>query len=448
MKSTKKLLSLLVLGLMVTGCEVNALPKDYESEYGAIKMEDLYDTIRNGQGEAAIYNQFISKIAEEEINKAGRANELVERVQEKIDDLIEDQYTDYDYSKDLTDKDNFETTNYPKMNAYYKSQGYQISGEDPWNAKAVLTDKSSTNTYISKTLKNDVLTSMLNEQFIYDKKAKTLFTTKQLRQVEYIYIDVDKENEDGTMDFVNKLNEDLMSTTLSNHDLETKAEEWKTIRKDVILNNAKKAGDPVEDEDGKYYNEFTSCSNSSVYECANEKMHAVDEIEFYHEPEIFTKADSPLIASINDVVFSSTVKDNLDDTDKFYKVTATDGNEGGKSETYYYVKTQSNIELGANTLYNIDSSTGNYYFVRFTVIENVNPHEATKDADGNIDAYKNVKTKYDSQKPEYAIAQALATESSNYSNCIIYYLETYNFEIHDDKFFEYIFDTYGYPEEE
>lgn len=443
MKTTKKLLSLLVLGLMVTGCEVNALPSDYESEYGAIKMEDLYDTIRNGQGEAAIYNQFISKVAEKEIETAGRTDELIERIQEKIDDLLEDQYTDYDYS--LYGKDGFETPNTKKMNAYYKSQGYKISGENAWDAKSVLKDKTSENTYISKTLKNDVLTSMLNEQFIYDKKAKTLYNTKQLRQVEFIYVDVDKENEDGTIDFVNKLNDELKSTTLANHDLEAKAEEWKTIRKEVILNNAKKAGNPETDEDGKYYNEFTSCSNSSVYECANEKMHAVDEMEFYHEPEIFTKADSPLIASINDVIFSSTV--DLNDTDKVHKVTATDATTN-TSETYYYVKAQSNIELGADTLYNIDSATGNYYFVRFTKVESVNPHEAKdENNDGILDCYANLETKYASQKPRYAIAQALATESSNYSNCIIYYLEKYNFEINDDKFFEYIFDTYGYPEE-
>ena len=97
MKTTKKLLSLLVLGLMVTGCDVEALPNDYENEYGAIKMEDLYDTIRNGQGEAAIYNQFISKIAEEEINAAKRGDELVERVQEKIDDLMEFDLENYIY---------------------------------------------------------------------------------------------------------------------------------------------------------------------------------------------------------------------------------------------------------------------------------------------------------------------------------------------------------------
>ena len=63
----KKLLSLLVLGLMVTGCDVVALPNDYEETYGAIKMEDVYDTVRNGQGEAALYNNLINLIAEKEI---------------------------------------------------------------------------------------------------------------------------------------------------------------------------------------------------------------------------------------------------------------------------------------------------------------------------------------------------------------------------------------------
>ena len=70
----KKLLSLLVLGLMVTGCDVEALPNDYEETYGAIKMEDVYDTVRNGKGEAALYNNLINLIAEKEITAAGRLN--------------------------------------------------------------------------------------------------------------------------------------------------------------------------------------------------------------------------------------------------------------------------------------------------------------------------------------------------------------------------------------
>ena len=48
----------------------------------------------------------------------------------------------------------------------------------------------------------------------------------------------------------------------------------------------------------------------------------------------------------------------------------------------------------------------------------------------------------------YAIAQTLAKTASNYSNCIIFYLNKYNLAINDDKFFEYVYDTYGYPEED
>ena len=59
-----KILSTLLLGLMVAGCDVEALPKDYEETYGAIDMADVYDTVRNGQGESALYNQVINTIAE------------------------------------------------------------------------------------------------------------------------------------------------------------------------------------------------------------------------------------------------------------------------------------------------------------------------------------------------------------------------------------------------
>jgi hypothetical protein len=50
--------------------------------------------------------------------------------------------------------------------------------------------------------------------------------------------------------------------------------------------------------------------------------------------------------------------------------------------------------------------------------------------------------------PAYNCAETLAKTASNYSNCIIYYLNKYNLAINDDKFFQYVYDTYGYPEDE
>ena len=76
LNKSKKLLSTLILGLMITGCDVTALPQDYESSYGAISMEKVYDTVRGSQGETAIYNKLIEKIAEAEIVKAERWEEL------------------------------------------------------------------------------------------------------------------------------------------------------------------------------------------------------------------------------------------------------------------------------------------------------------------------------------------------------------------------------------
>ena len=76
MRKFNKIVSTLLLGLMVAGCDVEALPKDYEETYGAIDMADVYDTVRNGQGESALYNQVINTIAEKEITAANRLEEL------------------------------------------------------------------------------------------------------------------------------------------------------------------------------------------------------------------------------------------------------------------------------------------------------------------------------------------------------------------------------------
>ena len=110
--------------------------------------------------------------------------------------------------------------------------------------------------------------------------------------------------------------------------------------------------------------------------------------------------------------------------------------------TYYYLKSQSDIQLGANSLINIDTSTNNYYFVRFVKVDNINPKEEGATYNSSL------VTPYKGQTVAYSIAQALATSASNYSNCIIYYLDLYNVTVHDDDFYQYIFDTYGYPEEE
>ena len=38
--------------------------------------------------------------------------------------------------------------------------------------------------------------------------------------------------------------------------------------------------------------------------------------------------------------------------------------------TYYYLKSQSDVELGAESLINVDTNSNKYYFVRFVIVEN------------------------------------------------------------------------------
>jgi DNA-binding ferritin-like protein (Dps family) len=427
MRKFNKIVSTLLLGLMVAGCDVEALPKDYEETYGAIDMQDVYDSVRNSQGEAAIYNQVINTIAEKEITAAGRTQELYSRIQEKIDDLIEDSYTDVDY--DLYPADGYKTIEEDKLRTYHLSQGYKLSDgnstSNVWNAEKVLTGEA-TNTYVSEKLKTEVLTSMLNEQFIHDRKANSLYKTKQLRQIEYVYVDFNAETDDYN-DIV-KFEEDLRNGVIT--DLTEIEDAWKAHKKDVILENAKKAGDPELDEDNKYYTEFTGCGDS-VRVCANQKMYNVDETEYYTEPKIYTKTDSPLLSAMTDTLFSSTF--DYEDENVF-KVESN-------GTTYYYLKAQSDVELNTDSLINVDTNSNKYYFVRFAIVANGNPTDSSTD-------YTGIVTEYKGQTVPYAIAQTLAKTASNYSNCIIFYLNKYNLAINDDKFFEYVYDTYGYPEED
>lgn len=448
---TKKLLSTLVLGLMITGCDVNALPSDYEETYGAIKMEDVYDTVRNGQGEAALYNQLIERIAELEINAASRQKELYARIQDKIDTMIEDQYTKVTYGTKAGDEAYTTEVEEDKLLKYYKSQGYKISNSEDatktgstskcWDAEAVLTDSKYVNTYISDTLKSEVLTSMLNEQYIREKKASSLYKTKQLRQIEYVYIDFDPETD--SYEDITKFDEGLRNGTITN--LETQiADEWKKVKKETILENAKKAG-TSEDEDGKYYTEFSSCGGN-VNKCANEKLYAVDETEYYTKAQIYTNTDSPLLSAMTDTIFSSTFyteRKKADGTYEIHEDVIKDPVNG-----YYYLKSQSDVDLGTDSVINVDTSTNKYYFVRIEMVENINPNTEGATYNSKLVSKYKEEGKDDVQKIEYAIAEALATTASNYSNSVIHYLNKYSIAINDDKFFEYVFDTYGYPEEE
>ena len=427
MRKFNKIVSTLLLGLMVAGCDVEALPKDYEETYGAIDMQDVYDAVRNSQGESALYNQVINTIAEKEITAAGRTKELYSRIQEKIDDLIEDSYTDVDY--DLYPADGYKTIEEDKLRTYHLSQGYKLSegdsNSDVWNAEKVLTG-AATNTYVSEKLKTEVLTSMLNEQFIHDRKANSLYKTKQLRQIEYVYVDFNAETDDYNE--IVKFDEALRKGDIT--DLTEIEDSWKAHKKAVILENAQKAGDPELDEDNKYYSEFTGCGDS-VRVCANKKMYNVDEIEYYTEPKIYTKSDSPLLSAMTDTLFASTFDYEDENVFKVEK----DGT------TYYYLKAQSDVELNTDSLINVDTNSNKYYFVRFAIVANGNPTDDKTD-------YTGITTEYEGQTVPYAIAQTLAKTASNYSNCIIFYLNKYNLAINDDKFFEYVYDTYGYPEED
>ena len=143
---------------------------------------------------------------------------------------------------------------------------------------------------------------------------------------------------------------------------------------------------------------------------------------------------------MTDTLFSSTFKVTDDMNDKNDNVYKVDTNADGKAD-YYYLTSQSDIDLGVESLINVDTNTNKYYFVRFVVVDNFNPK-----SEGNTYNPQLTTLYGENQKVEYAIAQTLASTASNYSNSIIHYLNKYSIAINDDKFFDYVFETYGYPE--
>lgn len=429
MKAKNLLRGLLSLSLLVVfaGCadedKINALPSDKGDVIGSTKMSKIYNELYDELGSAAAFDKVLLEIAKNEVNLGtnGRSAELYERIDEKMESLIDSTtYTDYeDYTLDAEGEVVGEFDEEKLIN-YLRSEGYTVTpkdGADCWSAEDVITGKNGVkNTYITDYYYPIVMKEMLNEEYIVAEQGSKI-KNGRYREIEYVYIDFDKENPKETLNRVYAFEEKIMTseTTVNLKELET---EWKEHQKAELREDAKHINDPAVDKNKDFASKFTCSFTKDVETCLKSLELSIDKTEYYSEKEFYSSSESTILnTNMRDLIFSSKILDKSGDAYK-YVYEAPDGS--------LYLKKDDSI-------INIDSSSNRYYFVRINVVDGdkLNP---------NNDAYD--------ATLGYKAAEILRTNTSTTTASIVHYLEAYKVSFHDEDLYDYVQDTYNYPEEE
>lgn len=430
MKTKNLLRGLLSLSLLVViaGCgsednKVNALPSDKNDVIGSTKMSKIYNELYDELGSAAAFDKVLLEIAKNEVNvgENGRAAELYERIDEKMESLIDSTtYTDYeDYTLDAEGEVVGEFDEEKLIN-YLRSEGYTVTpkdGADCWSAEDVLTGKNGVeNTYITDYYYPIVMKEMLNEEYIVAEQASKI-KNGRYRYVEFVYIDFDKDQPKETLERVYAFEEKIM-TSETTVDLSELSADWKEYKKEELREDAKNINNPEVDKNKDFASKFTCSFTKDVETCLKSLELSIDKTEYYSEKEFYSSSESTILnSSMRDLIFSSKILDKSGDEYK-YVYEAPDGS--------LYLKKDDSI-------INIDSSSNRYYFVRIEVVDSA-------ELNVNNDAYD--------VELAYKAAKILRTNTSTTTASIVHFLETYKVAFFDEDLYDYVQDTYNYPEEE
>ena len=399
MKHVNKIAAILALSLLSVGCnnesKINQITNGNEKvvivdENSKIKVTDLQTLFDNyyysaNGGSIAAVDIVMQHIAELEIAKAGRNDEIATRIDEKLRDLAKG--TTYKFDGTF-DEEILATDLRRQGYAVTCDQGYSSDYED---LKCDYTD------YKERSVRKTVLKDMLNEQYIIDEKA-TLIRDRRIREVEYLILTYTDKTKNKAIELMAKFQDLIVSD--SDVGFEAFATEWNDYRKSLIDDEVAKIGTD-QDKDKTILNKYTNNNAYSIEHGVALAKKAIDDSELVFKKTLsFTSTNSQFDTNTNTKIRNGEYR--VIDGVRYVTAHYEESNDGSVVINY--------------------SANSQYQIIRvLDVIDN------TSDDASKVKA-----------------AKLLAQTSSNVKDAVTHYLEEYNVTVHDQTLADYLKASYSF----
>lgn len=399
MKHVNKIAAILALSLLSVGCnnesKINQITNGNEKvvivdENSKIKVTDLQTLFDNyyysaNGGSIAAVDIVMQHIAELEIAKAGRNDEIATRIDEKLRDLAKGTTYKFDgtFDEEILAND-LRRQGY----AVTCDQGYSTDYED---LKCDYTD------YKERSVRKTVLKDMLNEQYIIDEKA-TLIRDRRIREVEYLILTYTDKTKNKAIELMAKFQDLIVSD--SDVGFEAFATEWNDYRKSLIDDEVAKIGTD-QDKDKTILNKYTNNNAYSIEHGVALAKKAIDDSELVFKKTLsFTSTNSQFDTNTNTKIRNGEYR--VIDGVRYVTAHYEESNDGSVVINY--------------------SANSQYQIIRvLDVIDN------TSDDASKVKA-----------------AKLLAQTSSNVKDAVTHYLEEYNVTVHDQALADYLKASYSF----
>ncbi len=395
MKNMKKLAGLALAASTLVGCTstINGLVGGDDpiltgagEDVIVAELQELYEDAYATVGKTALVNQILVRIAELEI--AEDTTRDAAYINGRIDEKLLTAAKSSSYKVDnVFSEERFVLT--------LRNQGYIIPTPTSYSTDSAVLNADYSD-YKTRKLRQDVLLEILNEEYVLDEYA-TLFEITEIREVEYIYIDaatiVLNDEINQIQSYINDIRAD------GNANLEDFADAWKDYKKNEIDVEAARIGTAA-DESKSIESKYTNSNSYTIAYGVERAKALIDNAEYYVNKVIIN----------TDATFSTTVKNNL-----FASTVASTLISIGD---HHYLPSPNN----AQSIYVADNSR--HYVIRVNVIDENSPL---------------------ADKQEAAIV--LAKTKLTTSTVVLHYLEKYSVSIHEQDLYDYIKESYDYPQD-
>lgn len=397
MKNMNKLAGLALIASTLVGCAgtINELSAGNDpilsgaaDDVIVTELQDLYEDAYTAAGKATLVNQILVRIAELEIASDATRSEayIDERIAEKLEALaLSSTYkVDYVFSEE-------------RLVSSLRNQGYSIPTPTSYSTDATALNADYSD-YTSRKLYPEVMLEILNEEYVLDE-YQTLFETTEIREVEYFFLDSATIVKNDEVNQIQNFITEIRAAGNNNPDLEEFATDWKTYRKNEIDVESAKIGttdDATKSIEAKYTN-----SNSYPVAFGIERAKANIDVTNYYVKKVILSTDATFSTVVKDKLFASTVGSTL--------ITIGD---------HQYLPSPNN----STSIYISDNTR--HYVVRVRIIDENS-------------------TTADKQEAAKVLAKSKLTTAS----VILHYLEKYSVSIHEEDLYDYIKETYDYPQD-